>query len=42
MTQVTIKFEVPSEIYDQYEGTLQEFLNYLGDLNINNVEVTEV
>ena len=41
MTQVTIKFEVPERIYDQYEGTLQEFLNYLGDLNINNVEVTE-
>lgn len=41
MTQVTIKFEVPSEIYDQYEGTLQEFLNYLSDLNINNIEVME-
>lgn len=41
MTDITIHFEVQNEIYDQYEGILQEFLNYLSDLRINNVEVIE-
>lgn len=41
MTDVTIKFKVQNEIYDQYEGILQEFLNYLSDLRINDVEVME-
>ena len=41
MTDVNINFMVQDEIYDQYEGILQEFLNYLSDLNITNIEVTE-
>ena len=41
MTKVKILFTVPDEVYDQYEGTLQEFLNYLYDLRIEDVEVFE-
>lgn len=41
MTDVNINFMVQDEIYDQYEIILQEFLNYLNDLNITNIEVTE-
>lgn len=41
MTNVIIRFTVQDEIYDQYEGTLQEFINYLSDLRIEDVEVEE-
>ena len=41
MTNVTIRFTVQDEIYDQYEGTLQEFINYLSDLHIEDLEVEE-
>lgn len=41
MIDVNINFMVQDEIYKQYESILQEFLNYLNDLNITNIEVTE-
>ena len=41
MIDVNINFKVQDEIYKQYESILQEFLNYLNDLNITNIEVTE-
>ena len=41
MTNVIIRFTVQDEIYDQYEGILQEFINYLSDLRIEDVEVEE-
>lgn len=41
MINVQINFTVQDEIYKQYESILQEFLNYLNDLNITNIEVTE-
>ena len=41
MTDVNINFMVQDENYKQYESILQEFLNYLNDLNITNIEVTE-
>lgn len=41
MTNVIIRFTVQDEIYDQYEGTLQEFINYLSDLRIEDIEVEE-
>ena len=41
MVDVNINFTVQDETYKQYESILQEFLNYLNDLNINNIEVTE-
>ena len=41
MIDVNINFTIQDEIYKQYESILQEFLNYLNDLNITNVEVTE-
>ena len=41
MVDVNINFTVQDETYTQYERILQEFLNYLNDLNITNIEVTE-
>lgn len=41
MIDVNINFTVQDEVYKQYESILQEFLNYLNDLNITNIEVTE-
>ena len=41
MINVQINFTVQDETYKQYESILQEFLNYLNDLNITNVEITE-
>lgn len=41
MIDVNINFMVQDENYKQYESILQEFLNYLNDLNITNIEVTE-
>ena len=41
MINVQINFTIQDEIYKQYESILQEFLNYLNDLNITNIEVTE-
>ena len=41
MTDVNINFTIQDEVYKQYESILQEFLNYLNDLNITNIEVTE-
>ena len=41
MIDVNINFTVQDELYKQYENILQEFLNYLNDLNITNIEVTE-
>ena len=41
MIDVNINFTVQDDIYKQYESILQEFLNYLNDLNITNIEVTE-
>ena len=41
MINVNINFMVQDEIYKQYESILQEFLNYLNNLNITNIEVTE-
>ena len=41
MINVNINFMVQDKIYKQYESILQEFLNYLNDLNITNIEVTE-
>ena len=41
MIDVCIRFKVPKEVYDQYEGILQEFINYLSDLRIVDVEVEE-
>ena len=41
MIDVNINFTIQDEIYKQYESILQEFLNYLNDLNITNIEVTE-
>ena len=41
MIDVNINFTVQDEIYKQYESILQEFLDYLNDLNITNIEVTE-
>ncbi len=41
MKEVIIKFKVREEVYDQYEGILQEFLDYLYDLRIENVDVLE-
>lgn len=41
MTNVIIRFKVQDEIYDQYEGISQEFINYLSDLRIEDIEVEE-
>ena len=41
MINVNINFTVQDDVYKQYESILQEFLNYLNDLNITNIEVTE-
>ena len=41
MIDVNINFTVQDNVYKQYESILQEFLNYLNDLNITNIEVTE-
>lgn len=41
MREVAIKFKVREEVYDQYEGILQEFLNYLADLRAEDVDVWE-
>ena len=41
MIDVNINFTIQNEVYKQYESILQEFLNYLNDLNITNIEVTE-
>ena len=41
MIDVNINFTIQEEVYKQYESILQEFLNYLNDLNITNIEVTE-
>ena len=41
MIDVNINFTIRDEVYKQYESILQEFLNYLNDLNITNIEVTE-
>ena len=41
MINVNINFTVQDDTYKQYESILQEFLNYLNDLNITNIEVTE-
>ena len=41
MIDVNINFTVQVEVYKQYESILQEFLNYLIDLNITNIEITE-
>ena len=41
MINVNINFTIQDEVYKQYESILQEFLNYLNDLNITNIEVTE-
>ena len=41
MIDVNINFTIQDEVYKQYESILQEFLNYLNDLNITNIEVTE-
>ena len=41
MIDVNINFTVQDEVYKQYESILQEFLNYLNDLNVTNIEVTE-
>ena len=41
MIDVNINFTVQDEVYKQYESILQEFLNYLNDLNITNIEITE-
>lgn len=41
MIDVNINFMVQDEIYKQYESILQEFFNYLNELNITNIEVTE-
>lgn len=41
MREVVIKFKVREEVYDQYEGILQEFLNYLADLRTEDVDVWE-
>ena len=41
MINIQINFTMQDEVYKQYEIILQEFLNYLNDLNITNIEVTE-
>ena len=41
MINIQINFTIQDEVYKQYEIILQEFLNYLSDLNITNIEVTE-
>ena len=41
MIDVNINFTIQDEVYKQYESILQEFLNYLNDLNITNIEITE-
>ena len=41
MINIQINFTIQDEVYKQYESILQEFLNYLSDLNITNIEVTE-
>ena len=41
MIDVNINFTIQDEVYKQYESILQEFLDYLNDLNITNIEVTE-
>ena len=41
MIDVNINFTIQDEVYKQYESILQEFLNYLNDLNVTNIEVTE-
>ena len=41
MIDVNINFTVQDEIYKQYESILQEFLDYLNDLSVTNIEVTE-
>ena len=41
MIDVNINFTVQVGAYKQYESILQEFLNYLIDLNITNIEITE-
>ena len=41
MVDANINFTVQDEVYKQYESILQEFLNYLNDLNVTNIEVTE-
>lgn len=41
MRKVSINFKVREEVYDEYEGILQEFLNYLADLRAEDVDVLE-
>lgn len=41
MKQVLINFKVREEVYDEYEDILQEFLNYLSDLRIEDIDVLE-
>ena len=42
MINVQINVTIQDKVYKQYESILQEFLNYLNDLNITNIEVTEI
>ena len=39
--QVTIKFKINKNVYNQYEGILQEFLNYINDIRAEDIEVKE-
>lgn len=39
--KITIDFEINKRDYDQYEGILQEFLNYMSDLGYTDIEVIE-
>lgn len=41
-TLVNINFKIKKRDYDQYEGILQEFLNYMADLGYPKIEVTEM
>ena len=41
MTKVTITFEVPDEIYNEYESILDEFANNLIDVVIRNFDTIE-
>lgn len=41
MIDVNISFTIQDKAYKQYESILQEFLNYLNDLNVTNIEVIE-
>ena len=42
MTEVTITFKVPHEVYHDYEGLLDEFLNGMEEVGAEDIDVKEL